>query len=309
MSDKTLRGIVPIVFVPFDDRGEIDQDGLRRVVRFELDGGADGIGINGFASEAYKLTDLERERAAEIVASEVAGRVPLVIGLSSGSTRAAVQQMEHFSKLEPAAFMVLPPATFTYGSRALIEHYVELAEHSSAPVMVQHSPHVPMYAHAELEVEHLAEIAGRARNVRYFKIEGPGAPRRMAALKPMLPDGVGLFGGVGGISFLDELEVGVAGVIPGVGFNEVFQAAWRAWQSGDRAQVRTILETHQPLVSAVSGPGHEFSVHARKRIALRAGLIQSAHVRNPSVAVAEADIQAVLEAVDRHDLRVSRKQN
>lgn len=308
MSDTTLRGIVPIVFVPFDDRGEIDEDGLRRIVRFELEGGADGIGINGFASEAYKLTDAERERTAEIVAEEVAGQVPLVIGLSPGSTRAATQQMRAFSRLDPAAFMVLPPATFAYPARALIEHYVELAEHSSAPIMIQHSPHIPMYSHASLEVEHLAEIAGRARSVRYFKIEGPGAPKRMAALKPMLPDGVGLFGGVGGISFLDELEVGVAGVIPGVGFNEVFQAAWGAWQSGDRAQVRQILETHQPLVSAVSGPGHEFSLHARKRIMKRAGLIESAHVRAPSIPVDDAEIEAVLKAVDRFELRVSRPQ-
>ena len=58
-----LEGIIPVVFIPFDAQGEIDEPGLRRVVRFELDGGVDGIGVNGFASEAYKLTDDERRRA------------------------------------------------------------------------------------------------------------------------------------------------------------------------------------------------------------------------------------------------------
>ena len=48
-----LEGIIPVVFIPFDAQGEIDEPGLRRVVRFELDGGVDGIGVNGFASEAY----------------------------------------------------------------------------------------------------------------------------------------------------------------------------------------------------------------------------------------------------------------
>ena len=55
-----LEGIVPIVFTPFDENGDIDADGLRRIVRFELDGGVHGLGINGFASEAYKMTDGER---------------------------------------------------------------------------------------------------------------------------------------------------------------------------------------------------------------------------------------------------------
>jgi N-acetylneuraminate lyase len=56
-----LRGIFPIVITPFDSEGRaIDEDSLRRVVRFELDGRADGVGVGGFASEAYKLTDEER---------------------------------------------------------------------------------------------------------------------------------------------------------------------------------------------------------------------------------------------------------
>ena len=87
-----LRGIIPILLVPFDASGDIDEISLRRVVRFELEGGVHGIGINGFASEAYKLTDAERERTVQIVADEVAGSVPLVIGIAPGSTRAAQHQ-------------------------------------------------------------------------------------------------------------------------------------------------------------------------------------------------------------------------
>ncbi|MEZ4606872.1 MAG: hypothetical protein R2865_08770 [Deinococcales bacterium] len=34
--------------------------------------GIDGIGINGFATEAYKLSDQERQRTVDIVATELA---------------------------------------------------------------------------------------------------------------------------------------------------------------------------------------------------------------------------------------------
>ena len=77
-----LEGIIPILFIPFRQDGSIDETGLRRIARFELAGGVQGIGINGFASEAYKLTEEERWRAAQIVAEEVAGAVPLLIGIA-----------------------------------------------------------------------------------------------------------------------------------------------------------------------------------------------------------------------------------
>lgn len=302
-----MQGIVPIVFVPFDHAGEIDEAGLRRVVRFELEGGADGIGINGFASEAYKLTDQEREQTAEIVADEVAKQVPLVIGIAAGSTKAAISQMNNFAQLEPAVFMVLPPATFDYTPQSLIEHYVTLANSSDTPIMVQHSPHIAQYSHVLLEVEHLAEMANRASGIAYFKIEGPGAPDRMRALKPLIPENVKLFGGVGGISFLEELEVGVAGVIPGVGFNEVFQMAWTAWNAGDQAKVVEILTQYQPLVSAVSSKGHEFSLHARKHLCHRAGLISSTKVRSPTVAATKTEIELIFQTADQFNLRISRR--
>jgi 4-hydroxy-tetrahydrodipicolinate synthase len=129
----------------------------------------------------------------------------------------------------------------------------------------------------------------------------------MRALKPLISENVKLFGGVGGISFLEELEVGVAGVIPGVGFNEVFKMAWTAWNAGDQAKVAEILTRYQPLVSAVSSKGHEFSLHARKQLAKRAGLISSARVRSPTVTATEAEIGLIFQTADQFALRISRR--
>jgi dihydrodipicolinate synthase/N-acetylneuraminate lyase len=298
-----LKGVVPILFVPFDDNGRVDEASLRRVVHFELEGGVDGIGINGFASEAYKLSDDERKQTVEIVASEVAGQVPLVIGIAPGSTEVAIQQVKDFAKYAPACFMVLPPSTMDNGAEMLVKHYLELADASDVPLMVQQSPHIPAYKHCLLSAEALAQLSTHD-SVRYFKIEGPGAPERMVALRPLVSEHIGLFGGVGGITFIDELNAGAAGVIPGVGFNEVFIQAWAAWQKGDTNEVKRLLEHYQPLVQAVSGPGHEFSLHARKHLMKRAGYLGTAYVRRPTVS--QVDVTGVLEVADRYQLRISR---
>lgn len=302
-----LRGILPIVITPFDAEGRIDEASLRRVVRFEMEGGADGIGVGGFASEAYKLTDAERLRCAEIVANEVGGQVPLIVGIAPGGTEAAIEQARSYASLKPAAFMTLPPATMKLDVMALVDHYINFAAACDFPVMVQQSPQIQAYSHTELSVDMLAEIAHRAPNVRYFKIEGPGSAERMAALCKLVGDEVGLFGGVGGIALKDELRAGAAGLLPGVGFNEHFVEVWKAWEAKDVIEVDVILPGLQPLVDAVSGHGHEFSLHARKRLLGRAGLIDTTYVRRPTVHPDAAALTLVDQMADVVGLRLLKK--
>ena len=301
-----LRGILPIVFVPFSSAGIIDETGLRRIVQFELEGGVHGLGINGFASEAYKLTDDERRKTIEIVAFEVAGQVPLIIGIAPGSTEAAVGQAREFTKYNPAALMTLPPPTMDNGPEALVRHYIDLAEASETPIMVQQSPHIPAYSQCGLGAQYLAEMAESSDKIRYFKIEGPGAPERMAQLSPLVDENkVSLFGGGGGVTFPDELKAGAAGVIPGVGFNEAFVEIWERVEREDMNGVRERLSALQPLVDAVSGSGHEFSLHARKHLMKRQGVIESAYVRRPTVEVNDEMVKKVFEVADTFDLRIS----
>lgn len=303
-----LEGIIPIVFVPFNDHGDVDGEGLKRIVRFELDGAIQGIGINGFASEAYKLTDDERRRTVDIVAGEVAGAVPLVIGIAPGSTAAAIAQAREFARRQPAALMTLPPATMKLPAAALVQHYVELARAVDAPVMVQQAPQIQGYGGTALKTAELAEIADRAPNVRYFKIEGPGAAERIAALRARVDaDRVRLFGGGGGITLPAELRAGSSGLIPGVGFNEYFCRAWPLWRAGREAEAQRVLAQVQPLVDAVSGPGHEFSLHARKYLMQRAGFIEHSTVRRPSVPVSQEQLAALAGIVASLDLRIAQR--
>ncbi len=300
-----LAGIAPILFTPFDDRGEIDAPALRRILRFEVDGGVHAIGINGFASEAYKMTDAERMENAAIIASELANALPLIIGIAPNSLETAIKQARELAQFEPAALMCLPPATMDNGIRSFVKFYVDLGKASDAPVMIQQAPHIPMYRHSELPAEALAEIAQRAPNIKYFKLEGSGSAAKMAALAPLLDDDKRMFGGGGGISALAELRAGAAGLIPGVGFNEIFLAAWAAWRRGDHTAAERIIQRGDALVKAVSGRGHEVSLHLRKQLMKRHGSIGSAYVRQPTSPFDESALPDFFAIVDALDLRVA----
>lgn len=302
-----LRGIIPILVTPFDSEGRVDEDGLRRVARFELNGGAQGIGVGGFASEGYKLTDQERIRCAEVVAAEVDGQVPLVIGIAPGSTEAAIEQAHIYATLKPAALMTLPPNTMNLDEAALVEHYIALGATAEVPIMVQQSPQIQGYAHCQLSTESLAQIARHAPNVRYFKIEGPGSARRIRALSERINnDSIALFGGVGGLMLREELEAGAAGLLPGVGFNELFLDVWEGWEADDLERVDVILGRAAPLVDAVSAHGHEFSLHARKHLLKHAGIINHATVRRPTVRPDIHALDALVRLVDDMGLRIGK---
>ena len=302
-----LDGIAPILFTPFDENGDIDRDSLRQILRFELDGGVHAIGINGFASEAYKMTDDERRENVEIVAGELASAVPLIIGIAPNSTEAAISQARQMAPYRPAALMTLPPPTMDNGLQSFVEFYVDFGKASDIPIILQQAPHIPQYRHTELPAEALAEIADRAQNVKYFKIEGPGSAAKMKELAPLLGGETPMFGGGGGITVLDELRNGAAGLIPGVGFNEIFLAAWDVWMQGKTDATEAIIKKGEALIKAVSGQGHEYSLHMRKQLMKRAGYIRNAYVRRPTVPFNECDLPAFFAIVDELDLRVAKR--
>jgi dihydrodipicolinate synthase/N-acetylneuraminate lyase len=302
-----LHGIIPVVTTPFDSLGQVDEEGLRRVVRFELDGGVHGMGVNGFASEAYKMTDAERLRCAEIVADEIKGRIPLIIGIAPNSTEAAIEQARLYASLHPEALMTLPPNTMNNDEVSLIDHYITLGNSAAAPIMIQQSPQIQAYAHCQLSTEGLAQINRLAPNVRYFKIEGPGSSKRIHTLKQRVGEDVKLFGGAGGIALREELTAGAAGLLPGVGFNEFFLKAWDAWEANDHEKVDMILSEAQPLVEAVSAYGHEFSLHARKYLLARAGIISNVTVRRPTVRPDTYVLENIGRMVDDMKLRIARR--
>ncbi|MHB8625041.1 MAG: dihydrodipicolinate synthase family protein [Aggregatilineales bacterium] len=308
MTSASLRGIFPITLTPFDAEGRIDEASLRRVVRFELDGGVQGLGVGGFASEAYKLTDDERWQCASIVAEEIDGRAPLIIGMAAGSTDAAITYAERYATLHPAALMTLPPAIESLPEQAIVEHYVALAAASPVPIMLQSSPQFAGYRHCQWSTDTLAEIAERAPNLKYFKIEGPGSAERTRQLAERIresrPD-VALFGGGGGITLRSELEAGAAGLLPGCGFNEHFVRVWQYWQAGERDKAQAILREVQPLVEAVSGTNHEYSLHARKYLFHRAGLITTPLVCRPTVIVNVADFARLDQLAEQLKLRIA----
>lgn len=181
MTEYRFTGVFPIAPTPFTENGDVDLDGQRRVLDCMVDQGVHGICILANYSEQFLLSDEERDILLDICLSHVAGRVPVIVTCSHFSTRIAVERARRSRAAGASMLMLMPPYHGT-GLRAdetsIIEQFARVAEAARIPIMVQDAP----LSGVNLSVSFLVRLAQTVPQVRYFKIEVPGATAKLRAL-------------------------------------------------------------------------------------------------------------------------------
>src|SRR5690242_1166346 len=79
---RPLRGIVPPLATPLRDRDRLDHAGLERLIEHVLAGGVHGLFLLGTTGEAPGLSHRLRCEAIERACAQVAGRVPVLVGVT-----------------------------------------------------------------------------------------------------------------------------------------------------------------------------------------------------------------------------------
>ena len=115
MSKEPFRGIFTIPSTPFRETGEIDADGLRRIVDFCVECGAHGLVYLVNASEFTDLSDEERFQLSEVLIEQNDGRIPAIVSGSPALPGRWRPSSPH--EPEPSAQMVSPPCRRTFAGQ------------------------------------------------------------------------------------------------------------------------------------------------------------------------------------------------
>lgn len=111
-----LTGVLPATITPFREDHAIDAGTLEGLVRSLLDvRGVTGIVVNGVAGEVGSLSAEEQGEVVGIAAKAVAGRVPVVSGLTAETPRGAAQLTELAARKGASGVLVQAPAVFGRG--------------------------------------------------------------------------------------------------------------------------------------------------------------------------------------------------
>ncbi len=265
----TLRGIIPIVYTPFDAAGAIDEADVRRLVNHLLAAGAHGLAAVGGASECHKLSTEERSWLAGIVIDEARQRVPIIVGVSAATTAVAVILARQAQVLGATAVLATPPTEGDGDLPVLRRHFGALAQATTLPLILQD-------AQITVAPGDIATLAAEVPALQYVKEEAADSGHRITALRRLAGDRLGILSG--GSYLLDDLARGAQGAVPGsVGVADLARA-YTQFQAGHRLAARASFNHFLPL----SFWRRQFPLLGAKEVLRRQGVFKAATLREPS---------------------------
>lgn len=152
---KDFSGVFTALVTPFK-KGEIDWPSLKKLLRFQMDGGVQGFVISGTTGESPTLTNDEKRQIFEFVRSETGGKVPLVVGTGTNSTADTVAATQAAAQWGADAALVVVPYYNKPPQRGLFQHYQKIAECSRLPVILYN---VPGRTITRLELDTIGELS------------------------------------------------------------------------------------------------------------------------------------------------------
>jgi 4-hydroxy-tetrahydrodipicolinate synthase len=113
---------------PMKESGEIDYDGFRRFIEFQIAEGIDGILPLGTTGEAPTLEDDEEEKLLEIAVKTASGKVPVMAGAGSNDTKHMRLYVERAKKIGADAALVVTPYYNKPNDDGLLRHFEEASK-------------------------------------------------------------------------------------------------------------------------------------------------------------------------------------
>ena len=111
MAAKTkFRGSLTALVTPFKN-GSLDEAAFRGLVSWQIEQGSHGLVPVGTTGESPTLSHAEHHRVVEMCIDEAKGRVPVIAGAGSNSTREAVDLAVHAEKAGADAVLVVTPVS------------------------------------------------------------------------------------------------------------------------------------------------------------------------------------------------------
>ena len=128
MHPTKLQGIIPPMITPLKGDDELDREGTVRLTEHLVAGGVHAIFLLGTTGEAQSLTYRLRYEFVELVCRQVAGRIPVLVGVTDTAFIESVRLAEHAAKCGAVGVVAAPPYYFAPSQQELIEYYTALAD-------------------------------------------------------------------------------------------------------------------------------------------------------------------------------------
>lgn len=128
------------IVTPFDEQENIDYDALTRLLDFHLSNNTDGVVVCGTTGETPTLTTTEYERIIRFTVQHINGKIPVIAGSGSNSTKVALQTSKIARDQGVDGLLIASPYYNKPTPKGLYLHFEELANHLDLPIILYNVP-------------------------------------------------------------------------------------------------------------------------------------------------------------------------
>ena len=210
MKKTVFTGAATAIITPFKDN-KIDFESFAKLIDWQIAEGVNAIVAAGTTGEGSTLSDEEHRDVVKYTVDRVAGRVPVIAGTGSNDTAYAIELTKYACQVGADAMLLVTPYYNKATQKGLVKMFTEIADKSTAPVILYN---VPSRTGVNLGYTLLRRLAQKPNIVGIKEASGDvgHAARIIAACGDDLP----LYSGCDNLT-LPLLSLGAAGVISVVG--------------------------------------------------------------------------------------------
>lgn len=310
MTNKSLTpivGAVPVLVMPFDDDGEIDQDSLHRQIDFCVEAGAQGIAF-GTGSESTMLTDAERKKVWSLTAHHLNGKLPLIANTTQTSREGTLALTRLACDSGADCAMVNPHPRV---GEHIIDLFQDLSDRIPISLMIQD-------AGGDAPAEILLKAAEEANQATCLKLESPGSAHKigqvvsglkMAGLSGMGSRKITVLGGANGNFLPEELDRGAVGTLPHPALIDAYRSVCDRYATGDTEGAQNnYLRLILPLLRLVAASGSSGGmVWLHKSIFKSAGILRTSFCRLDASPLPDWIMESIWKHLTNLDLCISRR--
>lgn len=149
-----FQGSIPALVTPFRE-GAVDEKAFADLVEWQIASGSSALVPVGTTGESPTLSHEEHHRVVKLCVDVAAGRVPVIAGAGSNSTREAVSLAEHAERAGAAAVLVVTPYYNKPNQAGLKAHFSAIASATSLPIIIYN---IPPRSVIDMTVETMADL-------------------------------------------------------------------------------------------------------------------------------------------------------
>jgi 4-hydroxy-tetrahydrodipicolinate synthase len=241
-----LEGTFVALVTPFKN-GQLNEQKIRELVRFQIQNGSDGLVPCGTTGESPTLSEEEKFRIFEIVIEEAKGKATVVAGTGTNDTAKSIKATKRAKEMGADAALVITPYYNKPTQEGLCRHFEAIAKAVDLPIMIYNVP-------GRTSVNMLPATVARLANIDTIVAikEASGDLNQVSEIIAACGDQIKVFSGDDSL-FLPILSVGGVGVVSVVAniVPKDLKALFTAFKAGDLSKAQKLHRQLFPLCQAM----------------------------------------------------------